>query len=98
MHSAYGIFTGKAEHTAELVFSENRANGVADERWHPEQQGQWLENGHYQLSFPFSDSRELIMDILKHGAEVMVIAPEFLKEAVKAEINKMQKNYHRLTK
>ena len=98
LHSAYGIFTGKAEHTAELIFSKNRANWVADELWHPEQQGKWLDNGNYQLSFPFSDSRELIMDILKHGAEVKVIAPVFLREAVVAEINKMQKKYHCLTK
>ena len=98
LHSSYGIFTGKAKHTAVLEFSKTRANWVADEHWHPEQQGEWLENGNYQLSIPFSDSRELIMDILKHGAEVKVIAPPFLKNAVKEEINKMQKNYHCLTK
>ncbi|OQK16131.1 hypothetical protein AU255_13580 [Methyloprofundus sedimenti] len=97
MHSSYGIFTGKAEHTALLEFSKARANWVVDELWHAEQQGEWLSNDNYQLSFPFSDSRELIMNILKHGAEVMVIALEFLKAAVKEEINKMQKNYHCLT-
>ena len=83
---------------AELIFSKYRANWVGDELWHPEQQSQWLDDGRYQLSFPFSDSRELIMDILKHGAEVEVIAPTFLRAAVKAEINKMQKKYHCLTK
>jgi len=38
------------------------------------------------------------MDILKHGAEVEVIAPVFLRAAVKTEINKMQKKYHCLSK
>ena len=66
---------------------------MADEYWHPKQQGIWLENGNYQLSIPFSDSRELIMDILKHGAEVKVIAPQFLQDAVKQQIKAMQKNY-----
>jgi hypothetical protein len=45
---------------------------VDDESWHPKQQGHWLDNGSYQLSIPFNDGRELIMDILKHGAEVAV--------------------------
>ncbi|MFW5444593.1 MAG: helix-turn-helix transcriptional regulator [Methylococcaceae bacterium] len=93
LNSAYGIFSGKAKHTAVLEFSKNRANWVADEHWHPDQQGKWLENGSYQLSIPFSDSRELIMDILKHGAEVKVIAPQSLLDAVKEKIEKMQKNY-----
>ncbi len=98
IQSSYGIFTGKAQHTAVLEFTKHRANWVADEQWHSEQQSKWLDNGNYQLSFPFSDSRELIMDILKHGAEVKVIAPPFLIDLVKEEINKMQKNYHCLTK
>ena len=42
---------------------------------------------------PFNDSRELIMDILKHGAEVEVKAPEFLREAVIQQIAAMQKKY-----
>ncbi len=93
LYASYGIFTGKAKHTAVLEFSKTRAMWVADEHWHPQQQGEWLENGHYQLSIPFSDSRELIMDILKHGAEVKVIAPKFLQNAVKQQIIAMRKNY-----
>lgn len=88
--SSYGIFSGIAQHLALLEFSQARAKWVADESWHPKQQGQWLENGNYQISIPFNDSRELIMDILKHGAEVEVIAPEFLREAVIKQIAAMQ--------
>jgi len=98
LHSGYGIFTGKAEHTAVLEFSKKRANWVADEYWHPEQHGEWLENGSYQLGIPFSDSRELIMDILKHGAEVKVIEPLFLRVLLMKEIEKMHKNYDWLIK
>jgi predicted DNA-binding transcriptional regulator YafY len=98
IQSSYGIFTGKAQYTAVLEFTKNRANWVADEQWHAEQQSQWLENGNYQLSIPFSDSRELIMDILKHGAEVKVIEPPFLLSLVEEEIKKMQKNYCNLAK
>ena len=91
--SSYGIFSGTAQHLAVLAFSKSRAQWVADESWHPDQQGDWLDNGNYQLSIPFNDSRELIMDILKHGAEVTVIAPEFLREAVIEQIAAMQKIY-----
>ncbi len=98
LHSAYGIFTGKAEFLAVLEFTKIRANWVADEHWHPDQKNEWLENGNYQLSIPFSDSRELIMDILKHGAEVKVISPSFLQKRVKEEIDKMKNNYHNLVK
>ncbi len=38
------------------------------------------------------------MDILKHGAEVKVVSPAFLRDLVTEEIEKMQKNYHNLTK
>jgi hypothetical protein len=49
-------------------------------------------NGNYQLGIPFNDSRELIMDILKHGAKVEVKTSGFLREAVIQKIAVMQKN------
>ena len=81
--SAYGIFAGHPVATAILRFTAHRARWVADETWHPEQQSRWLEDGRYELSIPYSNDKELIMDILKYGADVEVIAPEELKEAVK---------------
>ncbi len=80
--SAYGIFAGKANKTAVLRFSAARARWVADERWHPEQIGQFLTDGRYELSIPYRDSRELVMDILRHGAEVEVVGPEALRAEV----------------
>lgn len=91
--ASYGIFSGAAAHVAILEFSQARAKWVADECWHPEQQAEWLDNGNYRLSIPFSDSRELIMDILKHGPEVEVKAPNFLIEQVGEQIEAMQKIY-----
>ena len=43
---------------------------------------QLCEDGSYELRIPYSDPRELIMDILKHGAEVEVIKPEALRRDV----------------
>ena len=80
--SSYGIFSGKANKTAVLRFSRERARWVADERWHPQQAGQFLTDGRYELRIPYRDDRELIMDILRHGAEVEVVEPASLRKAV----------------
>ena len=80
--SAYGIFAGRANKTAVLRFSSERARWVADERWHPEQVGQYLTDGRYELRIPYRDARELVMDILRHGAEVEVVGPEALRGEV----------------
>jgi len=79
---AYGIFGGKATHTAKLRFTPDCARWVAQEQWHPRQNGQYELDGSYVLEIPYSDPRELIMDILKHGANVEVISPAILREEV----------------
>ena len=80
--SSYGIFSGKANKTAVLRFSAGRARWVADERWHPQQVGQFLTDGRYELRIPYRDDRELVMDVLKHGPDVEVISPDSLRDAV----------------
>lgn len=84
--SAFGIFSGPANKTATLRFTRERARWIAAEQWHPDQQGSWLDDGSYQLSLPYSDSRELILDILRYGPDVEVIAPEELRQEVKAKL------------
>jgi predicted DNA-binding transcriptional regulator YafY len=91
--SAYGIFAGKANKTAILRFSRERARWVADERWHPEQTGQYLTDGRYELRIPYRDPRELIMDILRHGAEVEVVAPEALRAEVTETLRRAMAQY-----
>ena len=58
-----------------LRFTPKRARWVADEHWHPQQQGRFLEDGRYELRIPYADPRELVMDILRHGADVEVVSP-----------------------
>ena len=60
--TSYGIFAGKPKHTALLRFTPDRARWVAEEQWHPQQQGRMLEDGGYELSIPYSDPRELAME------------------------------------
>lgn len=91
--SSYGIFAGAPKFMAVLRFTSERARWVADEHWHPEQQGETLADGRYELRIPCSDPRELAMDILKHGAEVEVIAPPALRELVRAQLERAMSQY-----
>ena len=82
--AGYGIFAGRRISRARLRFTAMRARWVAEERWHPQQNGRFEADGSYLLEVPFSDSRELLMDILRHGAEVEVLAPASLRREVAA--------------
>jgi len=80
--SAYGIFAGRADKTAVLRFSARAAAWVADEQWHPRQEGKTLETGEYELRVPYHNPTELIMDILKYGPDVEVLQPAELRRQV----------------
>ncbi len=80
--NGYGIFSGKEVQWATLRFSPERARWVAEEQWHPAQKGEWDAQGHWVLQIPYSDDRELVMDILRHTPEVEVLAPAELRERV----------------
>lgn len=91
--TGYGIFAGKPKRTAVLHFTAARARWVADEQWHPEQQGRFLEDATYELRLPYSDPRELIMDILKYGPDVEVVSPERLRNLVRERLETALERY-----
>ena len=84
--AAYGIFSGVPEQTATLLFAAERARWVGSEQWHPQQRSRWLADGRYQLEIPYSQPHELVMDILKYGPDVEVVAPAVLREAVRERL------------
>jgi predicted DNA-binding transcriptional regulator YafY len=90
---AYGIFSGPAEHRARLRFNAEAARWAADEQWHAEQQAERADDGTLELSFPFGSSRELVMDVLRYGADVEVLAPDFLREQVADAARRMRAIY-----
>jgi len=87
--SAYGIFAGVPKHKAILRFTPERARWVRSERWHRDQTGELLPDGSYRLTVPYADERELLMDILRHGAHIVVEAPASLRRHVAAEAAKI---------
>ena len=83
--SSYGIFAGNPQHRAKLRFTPERARWVASETWHPEQLSRFDDDGYYLLEFTYGDDRELLLDIVRHGAAVEVLAPAALRAKVKRE-------------
>jgi predicted DNA-binding transcriptional regulator YafY len=90
---SYGIFSGGRVHWTRLRFSPERTPWIKDERWHPKQQGRLQPDGSYLLRIPYTDHRELIMDILKHGAHCEVLGPAGLRKLVAEEVGKMGAKY-----
>jgi len=90
---SYGIFAGEAQHIAELEFTQNIAPWVSREQWHPEQSAEWSQSGHYRLKVPYHNPTELILDILRYGADVQVLGPESLRAAVKQRLADALKQY-----
>jgi len=89
--AGYGIFAGKTVRWVTLLFSPERSRWVASERWHPEQKGRYLDDGRYELKVPYSNDPELLMDILKYGADCEVVAPKELREKVAKEVEAMSR-------
>ena len=81
--SSYGIFSGAPKAWATIRFSPHASRWVADEHWHSQQQGARLPDGRYELKLPYSNSRELLMDVLKYGPDAEVVAPVSLREEMK---------------
>lgn len=77
--TSYGIFAGEPTATATLRFSPEAARWVAAETWHPQQQDRVEPDGHLTRQLPYHRADELLMDILRHGADVEVLGPQGLR-------------------
>jgi len=91
--AAYGIFAGPARHTAVLHFSSTAARWVADEQWHRDQRLEVRPDGSAELRVPYSDPRELLMDIRRYGPEVEVVSPRALRRLVAQSLREAAARY-----
>ena len=95
LSGSYGIFSGPPKGWATIVFNERAARWVADEHWHSQQQGRWLADGRYELKVPYSNARELLMDVLHYGADAEIAEPASLREQARALLALALSNYDR---
>ena len=85
---SYGIFSGKATQRAKLKFTPEKARWVSSETWHGQQVSSFDKEGNYLLEFDYNQDPELVMEILKHGDGVQVLAPAALRNKVINELKK----------
>ena len=91
--SGYGIFSGKKVQWATLKFTGAAAKYVSMEEWHSKQKARWEKDGSYILEVPFSSEKELMMDILKHGPDVEVVAPDNLRSSIRQSLKNAARAY-----
>ncbi|MDP4157949.1 MAG: WYL domain-containing protein, partial [Bacillota bacterium] len=65
---------------ATIVFSAKAARWVADAHWHSKQEGKFLPDGRYELRLPYSSAKELLMDVLRYGADAEITEPVSLRQ------------------
>lgn len=93
LKSGYGIFAGRAVAWASLRFSPFAARWVSAQTWHSKQRSRFEPDGSYVLEVPYADDRELLMDILKYGPDVEVLAPEALRARVAERLEAAARKY-----
>ncbi|MBN8510635.1 MAG: WYL domain-containing protein [Burkholderiales bacterium] len=93
LDGGYGVFAGRRLQWATLEFGAEAAQWVATEQWHPQQQTQRLADGRLQLRLPYADPTELAMDILRHGDQVRVLAPQALADEVAGRLRRAARWY-----
>lgn len=82
LDGGYGAFAGEPNHWAVLAFSPEAAQWVGSELWHPMQRVRRLADGRLELMLPYDKPTELVMDVLRYGAQVEVIGNPALRAAV----------------
>lgn len=92
--STYGIFSGQAHETAVLHFQAPTSFWIAKEKWHPDQQGQWLADDIFELKIPYQNPQELRADILRYADKVTVKSPESLRNSIKQSAEILLKNHN----
>lgn len=91
--AGYGIFSGAAKAWATIRFSKHAARWVADEHWHSKQQGEALADGGYQLRLPYSNPKELLMDVLRYGPDAEIVEPASLRSEMRILLRLALGNY-----
>ena len=93
LDAGYGLYGGKALRTATLLFSADAARRIAHEPWHPRQETETLANGRLRMRLPYGEDNELLMDLLRHGADVKVESPAALRDKLKERLREALGQY-----
>jgi predicted DNA-binding transcriptional regulator YafY len=93
LQDTFGIYQNKEKFNVVLRFTPARSRWVKEEMWHEDQTGRLAEDGSLIRTIPASHEAEIMMEILKHGAQVEVLEPEWLREKLAAELRAASQIY-----
>ncbi|PWB66764.1 MAG: hypothetical protein C3F14_03590, partial [Deltaproteobacteria bacterium] len=78
---------------ARIRFAPGKADWAASRSWHPRQRLQLELDGSVVLLLPEARFVEVLGVILQHGGDACVAAPRPLREAVRAEVERLAAMY-----
>jgi proteasome accessory factor B len=91
--SSWGIMSGEQVSEVILRFTETAKPFVVERQWHPSQQLQDTPEGGCLLQVQVSEPLEMQPWIRSWGAQVEVIAPEWLRERIAEELKQAAEQY-----
>jgi len=86
LQNTFGIFQTGKKYDVVLRFAPACSLRIQEEIWHEQQSEYFEETGALVRSIPVSHDMEIMMEILRHGAQVEVLAPASLRERVAEEL------------
>jgi predicted DNA-binding transcriptional regulator YafY len=84
LEDAWGILRGDLV-TVKVIFARSLARYIRERLWHPSQKLRDLPDGRLEMTLEIADTLEVRRWILGYGVQAEVIAPEGLREALRAE-------------
>lgn len=91
--SSWGIMSGEEVTEVVLRFTASARPFVAERHWHPSQQLTLTPEGGCTLTLQVSEPREMQPWIRSWGAQVEVIAPDWLRERIAADLQQAAEQY-----
>lgn len=86
LQDTFGIYQNKEKFNVVLRFTAARSRWIKEEMWHQDQKDRQDEVGSLIRTIPAAHESEIMMEILKHGSQVEVLEPEWLREKMAAEL------------
>jgi predicted DNA-binding transcriptional regulator YafY len=93
LSDTFGIFQNRESFDVVLRFTPERSRWVKGELWHEGQAEQIEADGSLVLTIPVCHEAEIMMEILKHGSQVEVLEPAWLRGRVADELAQGAQRY-----
>lgn len=93
LQDTFGIYQNKEKFNVALRFTPERARWIKEEMWHEDQKEVWESDGSLVRTISASHEAEIMMEIMKHGSQVEVLEPKWLREKIINEIKGALHNY-----